>query len=62
MIIILKQRVHMKTKRVLSILNAVKNSILEFFLNDETISKLIKKYRPQRLVGEIEYYYHETIK
>ena len=52
----------MKTKRVLSILNAVKNSILEFFLNDETISKLIKKYRPQRLVGEIEYYYHETIK
>ena len=62
-------------KRVLSILNAVKNSTLDFYLNHDTIFKLLKKYWTQKLdkvwskyskhsksVGEIEYCYDETIK
>ena len=36
-------------KRIVNILNSVKNSILDFYLNLETISKLTKKYQPQRL-------------
>ena len=36
-------------KRVLSILNAVKNYVVDFFLNGESISKFIRKYRPQIL-------------
>ena len=62
-------------KRVVSILNKVKNFVLDFYLNRETILKLSKKYKPQRLdkvlskyskysksVGEIEYYYDKTVK
>ena len=36
-------------KRVVSILNAIKNSVLDFYHNPETISKLIKMHQPQRL-------------
>ena len=36
-------------KKVVSILNEIKNSILDFYLHRETIFKLIKKYQPQRL-------------
>ena len=52
-----------------------KNSILDFYLNRESISKLTKIYQPQRLnrmlskylkhvksVGEMEYYYDQAIK
>ena len=62
-------------KRVVSILNKVKNFVLDFYLNRETISKPTKRYKPQRSdkalsrysqhsksVGEIEYNYHEAIK
>ena len=36
-------------KRVVSILNKVKNFILDFYLNRETISKPTERYKPQRL-------------
>ena len=39
----------MKTKKVLSILNAIKNYILDFYLNHATIFKLIIKYQLERL-------------
>ena len=35
--------------KVVSILNALKNSILNFYLNHETIPKLTKKYQSQIL-------------
>lgn len=45
----LKQRQNRKKKRVLIILNATQNYILDFYLNHKTIYKLIKNYQPQRL-------------
>ena len=36
-------------KRVVNILNTVKNSVFNLYLNFETISKLTKKHQPQRL-------------
>ena len=65
----------MKTKQeFVRILNAVKSSILDFYLNNKTISKLTKKCQPHRLdkvlskcskhgksVGEVGCYYDEPI-
>ena len=42
-------------EKVFSVFNAVKNSILDFCLNQETIFKLTEKYQPQRLDKVINY-------
>ena len=62
-------------KRLLSILNKIRKSILDFYVPHETIFKLIKKYKPQKLdkvltkyskhsrsAGEIEDQYNELSK
>ena len=62
-------------KRGFSILDVMKYSVLVFYVNYETISKLIKKYwirildkvlskysKNTNLAGEIDYYYDEKIK
>ena len=36
-------------KKVVSILNEIKNYVLDFYFHHETVFKLTKKYQPQRL-------------
>ena len=38
-----------RLNRVVSILNEIRNSMLDFYTYCETFSKLIKNYQPQRL-------------
>ena len=45
-----KQRFNMATKKVVSILNEVRKSMLDFYTYHETIFKLTKNCKPERLV------------
>ena len=75
MIINPKQTEYYNKKGVISILNEIKNSLLDFYLHHKTIFKLTGKQQPRRLdkvvsknskhsrsVGEIEDCYNELSK